>query len=411
MNVFVPEFVSDMLVCDRTVSRRSEPSSRTALMGEQPNPWNILQPQVAKSRHRGAKPSRRCELLGKISLQISGQFGPVNKSTHPTQGLFGSQNLVDGKGIGIGKGICQEKESNSIYCLVSEKWNWNQFHSLFGSLEMELEFMNMEREIWRTSERKGRKRLTGMRTGGDEIGRRRDWSEKTRLVGENVRKERNEFAALRNTVDNFNTGPSLMGGDRGDRPGPNLNRGPTILYVMMCSAKVAASCKLKHNIGDFRKDDADPWVPHLLEQKPSTATSDAVSTMLTALTDSPLEANLTRCSSLIFLGGLPPGGDGWFDLRFLRFFGERSDEIGDNGFLRRFEVAVPDEIDGDISGEKSTVVVLQKARGTYSCNLFPVPTRLNDKQTTNCVADQYGLQNYFLLKNLGSPPNFRLISA
>nr|KYP43983.1 Uncharacterized protein ORF91 [Cajanus cajan] len=44
---------------DRTVSRRSEPSSRTALMGEQPNPWNILQPQVAKSRHRGAKPSRR----------------------------------------------------------------------------------------------------------------------------------------------------------------------------------------------------------------------------------------------------------------------------------------------------------------------------------------------------------------
>ncbi|PWA72435.1 cell wall-associated hydrolase [Artemisia annua] len=53
---------------DRTVSRRSERSSRTALMGEQPNPWNILQPQVAKSRHRGAKPSRRCELLGKISL-------------------------------------------------------------------------------------------------------------------------------------------------------------------------------------------------------------------------------------------------------------------------------------------------------------------------------------------------------
>ncbi|GJX62980.1 retrovirus-related pol polyprotein from transposon TNT 1-94 [Tanacetum coccineum] len=34
---------------DRTVSRRSEPSSRTALMGEQPNPWNILQLQVAKS--------------------------------------------------------------------------------------------------------------------------------------------------------------------------------------------------------------------------------------------------------------------------------------------------------------------------------------------------------------------------
>ena len=53
---------------DRTVSRRSEPSSRTALMGEQPNPWNRLQLQDAMSRHRGAKPLRRYELLGVISL-------------------------------------------------------------------------------------------------------------------------------------------------------------------------------------------------------------------------------------------------------------------------------------------------------------------------------------------------------
>jgi len=53
---------------DRTVSRRSEPSSRTALMGEQPNPWDRLQPQVAMSRHRGAKPCRRYELSDKISL-------------------------------------------------------------------------------------------------------------------------------------------------------------------------------------------------------------------------------------------------------------------------------------------------------------------------------------------------------
>ena len=53
---------------DRTVSRRSEPSSRTALNGEQPYPWDLLQPQDAMSRHRGAKPSRRCGLLGKISL-------------------------------------------------------------------------------------------------------------------------------------------------------------------------------------------------------------------------------------------------------------------------------------------------------------------------------------------------------
>src|SRR3974390_2365249 len=53
---------------DRTVSRRSEPSSRTALIGEQPNPWDLLQPQDAMNRHRGAKPCRRYELLGKISL-------------------------------------------------------------------------------------------------------------------------------------------------------------------------------------------------------------------------------------------------------------------------------------------------------------------------------------------------------
>ena len=53
---------------DRTVSRRSKPSSRTALIGEQPNPWDQLQPQDAMSRHRGAKPPRRCELLGEISL-------------------------------------------------------------------------------------------------------------------------------------------------------------------------------------------------------------------------------------------------------------------------------------------------------------------------------------------------------
>ena len=53
---------------DRTVSRRSEPSSRATLMGEQPNPWDLLQPQDVTSRHRGAKPPRRYELLGEISL-------------------------------------------------------------------------------------------------------------------------------------------------------------------------------------------------------------------------------------------------------------------------------------------------------------------------------------------------------
>ena len=53
---------------DRTVSRRSEPNSRTTLIGEQPNPWDLLQPQDVMSRHRGAKPPRRYELLAAISL-------------------------------------------------------------------------------------------------------------------------------------------------------------------------------------------------------------------------------------------------------------------------------------------------------------------------------------------------------
>ena len=53
---------------DRTVSRRSEHSSRAALTGEQPDPWDLLQPQDATSRHRGAKLHRRYELLDEISL-------------------------------------------------------------------------------------------------------------------------------------------------------------------------------------------------------------------------------------------------------------------------------------------------------------------------------------------------------
>ena len=53
---------------DQTASRRSKPNSRTALLGEQPNPWNQLQLQVAMSRHRGAKRFFRYELLKNISL-------------------------------------------------------------------------------------------------------------------------------------------------------------------------------------------------------------------------------------------------------------------------------------------------------------------------------------------------------
>ena len=53
---------------DQTVSRRFKPSSRTTLNGEQPYPWDLLQPQDVMSRHRGAKRRRRYGLLGVISL-------------------------------------------------------------------------------------------------------------------------------------------------------------------------------------------------------------------------------------------------------------------------------------------------------------------------------------------------------
>ena len=57
---------------DQPVSRRFEPSSRTTLMGEQPNPWDLVQPQDVTSRHRGAEPCRRYGLLGKTSLLSPG---------------------------------------------------------------------------------------------------------------------------------------------------------------------------------------------------------------------------------------------------------------------------------------------------------------------------------------------------
>ena len=63
---------------DRTVSRRSKPSSRTTLNGEQPYPWDRLQPQDVMSRHRGAKHRRRCELLGGISLLSPEYLSPLS---------------------------------------------------------------------------------------------------------------------------------------------------------------------------------------------------------------------------------------------------------------------------------------------------------------------------------------------
>ena len=63
---------------DRTVSRRSKPSSRTTLIGEQPNPWDLLQPQDVMSRHRGAKQPRRYGLLGSSACYPRRTFYPLS---------------------------------------------------------------------------------------------------------------------------------------------------------------------------------------------------------------------------------------------------------------------------------------------------------------------------------------------
>ncbi len=63
---------------DRTVSRRSEPSSRTTLMGEQPNPWDRLQPQDVMSRHRGAKPPVDMDSWERLACYPQGSFYPLS---------------------------------------------------------------------------------------------------------------------------------------------------------------------------------------------------------------------------------------------------------------------------------------------------------------------------------------------
>ena len=87
---------------DRTVSRRSEPSSRATLIGEQPNPWDRIQPQDVTSRHRGAKPPRRCGRLGEISLLSPGQLLSVERRhfhSHTTGSL--TPTFVTARPVGL----------------------------------------------------------------------------------------------------------------------------------------------------------------------------------------------------------------------------------------------------------------------------------------------------------------------
>ena len=63
---------------DRTVLRRSEPSSRATLIGEQPNPWDLLQPQDVTSRHRGAKPPVDMSSWGRSACYPRSTFYPLS---------------------------------------------------------------------------------------------------------------------------------------------------------------------------------------------------------------------------------------------------------------------------------------------------------------------------------------------
>ncbi len=115
---------------DRTVSRRSEPSSRTALMGEQPNPWDLLQPQDAMSRHRGAKPCRRYGRLGKISCYPRGTFYPLSdgastRNRRITMPSFRSCST------------CRSR-SQAPFCHCTQRLIANQAEGTFGRLRYSL---------------------------------------------------------------------------------------------------------------------------------------------------------------------------------------------------------------------------------------------------------------------------------
>ena len=107
---------------DRTVSRRSEPSSRTALIGEQPNPWDRIQPQDAMSRHRGAKPPRRCGLLGEISLLSPGQLLSVERwhfHSHTTGSL--TPTFVTARPVSLAVRLAYAFTLNSMVSIHAER--------------------------------------------------------------------------------------------------------------------------------------------------------------------------------------------------------------------------------------------------------------------------------------------------
>ena len=73
-----PQISTVVLDRDRAVLRRSEPSSRTLLTGEQPDPWDLLQPQDRMSRHRDSRHKSECTLLLPRDLTIPSSSASKN---------------------------------------------------------------------------------------------------------------------------------------------------------------------------------------------------------------------------------------------------------------------------------------------------------------------------------------------
>ena len=63
---------------DRTVSRRSKPSSRTALMGEQPNPWDLLQPRMRRADIEVPNHPVDMDSWGRSACYPRGTFYPLS---------------------------------------------------------------------------------------------------------------------------------------------------------------------------------------------------------------------------------------------------------------------------------------------------------------------------------------------
>jgi hypothetical protein len=115
--------VGDRQLVLQTVSRRSEPSSRTALMGEQPNPWEVLPPQDATS------PSTRDPKVTKPDFRPCSASRPHSQAplclctlrliSNQPEGTFGRLRYVLGKCVRLACGILYRISSRRNGLIIS----------------------------------------------------------------------------------------------------------------------------------------------------------------------------------------------------------------------------------------------------------------------------------------------------